>query len=88
MLKSVTVSLSTKKVDNKIEIKVTDCSNSIPKKILEKIFQPYFTIKPKGELIGLSFICRYDIIKVHGDEIKVETKEGERPMFTIVLPDL
>ncbi|HMG67563.1 MAG TPA: ATP-binding protein, partial [Chitinophagaceae bacterium] len=61
----------------KIEIKVADNGNGIPQKVLDKIFQPFFTTKPTGEGTGLGLSLSYDIIKAHGGEIKVETTENE-----------
>jgi two-component system NtrC family sensor kinase len=81
-----TVSVSTKKIDNKIEIKVADNGNGIPQKVIDKIFQPFFTTKPTGQGTGLGLSLSYDIIKAHGGEIKVETKEGEGTAFIIQLP--
>src|SRR5258708_17406912 len=65
-----TVSVSTKKTDNKITITVKDNGNGIPQKVIDKIFQPFFTTKPTGEGTGLGLSLSYDIIKAHGDEIK------------------
>jgi len=48
-----TVSLSTKKNNDKVKIKVTDNGNGIPQKVLDKIFQPFFTTKPTGQGTGL-----------------------------------
>ncbi len=81
-----TVSVSTKKTTDKIEIKVTDNGNGIPQKVLDKIFQPFFTTKPTGQGTGLGLSLSYDIVKAHGGEIKVETKEGEGTAFIILLP--
>jgi two-component system, NtrC family, sensor kinase len=53
---------------------------------LDKIFQPFFTTKPTGQGPGLGLSLAYDIIKAHGGEIKVETKEGEGAGFVIQLP--
>jgi len=80
------VSVSTKKINGKIEIKVEDNGNGIPKEVKEKIFQPFFTTKPTGQGTGLGLSLSYDIVKAHGGELKVETKEGEGTTFTIVLP--
>ncbi|MBP9104198.1 MAG: GHKL domain-containing protein [Chitinophagaceae bacterium] len=80
-----TVSISTKKINDKIEIRVTDNGNGIPQKVLDKIFQPFFTTKPTGQGTGLGLSLSYDIVKAHGGEIKVETKEGEGTAFTIQL---
>ena len=81
-----TVSVETKKINNTVAIKVTDNGNGIPQKILDKIFQPFFTTKPTGQGTGLGLSLSYDIIKAHGGEIKVDTKEGEGTEFTIILP--
>ena len=80
-----TVSVSTKKEGNKVLISVKDNGNGIPQKILDKIFQPFFTTKPTGQGTGLGLSLSYDIVKAHGGEIKVETKENEGTEFTIVL---
>ena len=69
-----------------IEIRVTDNGNGIPSTIVDKIFQPFFTTKPTGQGTGLGLSLSYDIIKAHGGELKVETKEGERSEFIIYLP--
>jgi signal transduction histidine kinase len=69
-----------------IEISVKDNGNGIPKEILEKIFQPFFTTKPTGQGTGLGLSLSYDIVRAHDGELKVETKEGEGSTFTIRLP--
>ncbi|HEX4372224.1 MAG TPA: HAMP domain-containing sensor histidine kinase, partial [Puia sp.] len=69
-----------------VEIKVIDNGGGISKKILDKIFQPFFTTKPTGQGTGLGLSLSYDIIKAHGGEIKVNTKEGEGTEFIIQLP--
>ena len=81
-----TVSLSTKKNNDKVKIKVTDNGNGIPQRMLDKIFQPFFTTKPTGQGTGLGLSLSYDIVKAHGGELKVDTKEGEGSEFIIYLP--
>ena len=78
--------MTTVKDNGKIEIKVKDNGNGIPQKVLDKIFQPFFTTKPTGQGTGLGLSLSYDIVKAHGGEIKVETKEGEGSEFIIQLP--
>jgi signal transduction histidine kinase len=86
------VTVSTKKlgspsgVGGKVEISVKDNGNGIPQKVLDKIFQPFFTTKPTGQGTGLGLSLSYDIVKAHGGELKVETKEGEGTSFIIQLP--
>jgi len=82
-----TATVTTKKQNGKIEIKVKDNGNGIPQKVLDKIFQPFFTTKPTGQGTGLGLSLAYDIVtKGHGGELKVETKEGEGSEFIIQLP--
>jgi signal transduction histidine kinase len=81
-----TITVSTRKLQDKIQISVRDNGNGIPDSIKEKIFQPFFTTKPTGQGTGLGLSLAYDIIKAHGGEIKVETKEGEGSQFIIQLP--
>jgi len=81
-----TVSVSTKKSNGKVEISVKDNGNGIPQKVLDKIFQPFFTTKPTGQGTGLGLSLSYDIVKAHGGEIKVETKENKGTEFIIKLP--
>ena len=81
-----TVSVTTMKCDDKVQIIVKDNGNGIPQKIVDKIFQPFFTTKPTGEGTGLGLSLAYDIIKAHGGTLKVESKEGEGSEFVILLP--
>jgi signal transduction histidine kinase len=81
-----TVSVSTQKENGKVEIRVADNGNGIPQKVLDKIFQPFFTTKPTGQGTGLGLSLAYDIMKAHGGEITVSTKVGEYTEFIIRLP--
>ena len=80
------VFVSTEKVHDKVIIKIRDNGSGIPAKVVEKIFQPFFTTKPSGQGTGLGLSLSYDIIKAHGGELKVDTKEGEFAEFIIRLP--
>jgi len=80
------VSVATKKINNQIEIRVKDNGMGIPQKVIDKIFQPFFTTKPTGQGTGLGLSLSYDIIKAHHGEFKVETREGEWTEFIIQLP--
>jgi signal transduction histidine kinase len=81
-----TVTLSTKRRDDCVLISVKDNGNGIPQQIREKIFQPFFTTKPTGQGTGLGLSLSYDIVKAHGGELKVETKESEGSEFVLQLP--
>ena len=80
------VSVSTKRDGNHIKIIVSDNGTGIPQKILDKIFQPFFTTKPTGQGTGLGLSMSYDIIKSHGGELTVNSKEGDGAEFVILLP--
>lgn len=81
-----TVTVSTGKKGDLIFVAVKDNGNGVPQKVMDKIFQPFFTTKPAGQGTGLGLSLSYDIVKAHGGELKVETKEGEGTIFTILLP--
>lgn len=81
-----TVRVSTRKLNNKIEISVKDNGNGIPDSIKEKIFQPFFTTKPTGQGTGLGLSLSYDIVKAHGGTIEVSSEEGLRTEFRIQIP--
>jgi signal transduction histidine kinase len=81
-----TVTVTTKRIGDKVLISVSDNGNGIPQKVLDKIFQPFFTTKPTGQGTGLGLSLSYDIVKAHGGELKVETKEGAGSNFIIHLP--
>ena len=83
-----TVSVSTKRMGEMVSISVKDNGNGIPPKVLDKIFQPFFTTKPTGQGTGLGLSMSYDIVKSHGGELKVVTNEGEGSEFIIQLSDI
>jgi len=69
-----------------VEVRVRDNGPGIPDDIKDKIFQPFFTTKPTGQGTGLGLSLSYDIIKAHGGEINVNSKENEGTEFIIQLP--
>jgi signal transduction histidine kinase len=58
----------------------------MPGHVIDKIFKPFFTTKPTGQGTGLGLSISYDIVKAHGGELNVETKEGEGTEFIIQIP--
>ncbi|MBD0377711.1 MAG: hypothetical protein ICV51_19045 [Flavisolibacter sp.] len=81
------VSICTKKIKDSIEISVKDNGLGIPQKVVDKIFQPFFTTKPTGEGTGLGLSLSYDIItNGHSGELSVNTEEGEGSEFIVRLP--
>ena len=81
-----TVSVRTERVGDQVEIRVKDNGNGISQKVVDKIFQPFFTTKPAGQGTGLGLSLSYDIIKAHGGEIKVVSKEGDGAEFVVLIP--
>jgi signal transduction histidine kinase/ligand-binding sensor domain-containing protein len=80
-----TVTVSTNNMATHVEILVKDNGPGIPPEIKDKIFQPFFTTKPTGQGTGLGLSLAYDIVKAHGGELKVETKEGVGSEFIVQL---
>lgn len=79
--------VSTRSANGNAEIVIADNGNGIPEEIVDKIFQPFFTTKPTGEGTGLGLSLSYDIVvKIHGGELKVNTKLGNGSEFIIQLP--
>jgi|GEM_PF-754237 len=80
------VTISTRKINDMVELAVKDNGIGIPQRVQDKIFQPFFTTKPTGQGTGLGLSLSYDIVKAHGGELSVESKEGEGSSFIISLP--
>jgi len=80
-----TVELKSRKIGKTVQLTVKDNGSGIPEKVLDKIFQPFFTTKPAGQGTGLGLSLSYDIVKAHGGDISVETSDGEGTEFLIEL---
>ena len=82
-----TVTVSTKCIDNQVEIRVSDNGTGMPAEVQAKIFQPFFTTKPTGEGTGLGLSLSYDIItKAHGGTLAVAGEPGQGTEFLVTLP--
>jgi PAS domain S-box-containing protein len=82
-----TLKVSTRELDDAVEIRVRDNGVGIPPEIKDRLFQPFFTTKPPGDGTGLGLSMSYDIItQQHGGSISVDSKAGEYSEFTIRLP--
>ncbi len=81
------VTVSTRQVEGKLEIRVSDNGPGIPAEIQDRIFEPFFTTKPTGTGTGLGLSLSYDIVtQGHGGRLTVESTEGEGATFVIALP--
>ena len=81
-----TLKLSTRFIDDRIEVHVRDNGTGIPESALERIFNPFYTTKPTDQGTGLGLSLSNDIIRQHGGEFRVDTKEGEYTDMIVVLP--
>jgi len=80
------VTVTTRKIKDKVEIEVEDNGNGIPESVREKIFQPFFTTKPTGQGTGLGLSLSYDIVRAHGGDLRMKSVETEGTVFVIGLP--
>ncbi len=79
--------LATKKLDNYIEIRIRDNGSGMPKDVLDKLFQPFFTTKPKGQGTGLGLSLSHDIItNIHKGKLEILSQEDEYTEFKILIP--
>jgi signal transduction histidine kinase len=81
-----TVTLTTRLVNYQVEISIKDNGSGIPDAVKDKIFDPFFTTKPSGQGTGLGLSLSYDIIKIHGGTLRVNTQKGAFTEFIILLP--
>jgi len=81
-----TIKISTRKEGNDAIISVEDNGSGIPDLIKQKIFNPFFTTKPTGQGTGLGLSISFDIVKAHGGNLVVESKENDFTRFSLTLP--
>lgn len=81
-----TLKLSTRLAGDRVEVHVRDNGNGIPESALERIFNPFYTTKPPDKGTGLGLSLSNDIMREHGGEIRVDTKEGEYTDMIVILP--
>ncbi len=80
------VLITTSSQNHVVNISILDNGVGIKKEILPKLFEPFFTTKPSGEGTGLGLSISYDIVRLHGGDIVVDSEEGKFSQFTISLP--
>ena len=78
--------IKTENLEDKLIIEVSDTGMGVPAKIINKIFDPFFTTKDVGKGTGLGLSVSHGIMKEHGGDIKVRSREGEGTIFTVELP--
>lgn len=77
------LSISTWEDADNLYIKVTDTGSGIPKEVLPRIFEPFFSTKKSS---GLGLSVSYNIIKHHGGKIEAQSPPGQGATFSISLP--
>ena len=80
------IEIATTERDNMVTATITDTGCGIPSTLMDQIWDPFFTTKDVGRGIGLGLAVSYNIIKKHGGEIHVESKQGKGSKFTVRLP--
>jgi signal transduction histidine kinase len=80
------VHVRTRRLGDRVELRVRDNGAGIPEPIREKLFHPFFTTKPAGVGTGLGLSLCHDIVREHQGEIRVESEPGEYAEFIITLP--
>lgn len=80
------IMIESQAAENGVRIRITDTGHGINVENLSKVFTPFFTTKSVGKGTGLGMSITRDIIRGHGGEITVESKEGEGSTFIIFLP--
>lgn len=84
--KQGTIHISTRQIDDKVEIKIRDNGCGIEQENLAKLFDPFFTTKPVGEGTGLGLAIVYGIVQDHHGEITVSSELGKGTCFSVILP--
>jgi signal transduction histidine kinase len=70
----------------RVTIEIADTGVGIPREHLERIYDPFFTTKPRGKGTGLGLSLSYGIVKEHAGTLTVESRPGEGSRFTVSLP--
>ena len=82
-----TLTVRTRDLGGRVEVRVRDNGDGVPAAVRDKLFQPFFTTKPPGAGTGLGLsISREIVVRVHGGELRLESREGEYAEFIVVLP--
>ena len=82
------ITLRTGVAGDKVWLEVADTGSGIPKDVLPRIFDPFYTTKPVGKGTGLGLSLSYGIVQKHHGTIDVKTELGQGTTFRVTLPIL
>ena len=80
------IAIKSRRVDNSIEVSVTDSGRGISEDKITRIFEPFYTTKGPGQGTGLGLSVCHQIVTRHGGHMRVSSQIGEGTTFTVVLP--
>jgi two-component system NtrC family sensor kinase len=80
------LTMVTKRNKDSVLVECRDNGKGIPAEHVKNIFKPFFTTKPVGKGTGLGLYISHEIVKRHGGDVHVESREGEGSVFLIELP--
>ena len=83
-----TVTVGVEDRGDTVALVVHDTGPGMPPDVLEKLFQPFFTTKPKEQGTGLGLAFAKSVVNAHGGTIEVESELGQGTTFTVVLPKI
>ena len=81
-----TITLRTYRNGSRLVAEVRDTGGGIPPEIQPRIFEPFFTTKDVGKGTGLGLAVSYGIVRAHGGDLTVESRQGDGAVFRVVLP--
>jgi len=81
-----TITVATATREGWVEIRVSDTGIGIPKKMIEHIFEPFWTTKAVGVGTGLGLWIVHGIVQAHGGNVEVESEPGVGSTFRVLLP--
>jgi PAS domain S-box-containing protein len=82
-----TLTLRTRNVEGRwAEVAVTDTGAGMPRAVLDRALDPYFTTKPAGQGTGLGLTMVYSTVKAHGGEMDLASEEGHGTTVRIRFP--